>query len=192
MSKQNSLILLYPEVAAPKIVEPPGYYVRTYENQDFTTYKTMLRHEGWILNDHQFHDFFNKVVSNGLFFAIDKETNEIAATAVALRNPTSTHFSFLQGGEIGFVITKREHRRKGLGSYVTALATSRLISTDSKSIRIVVNDFRTAAIKTYLNLGFKPFLYTEDMEKRWEEVFHKLNRKLSIENCMVALKNECL
>jgi len=32
-------------------------------------------------------------------------------------------------------------------------------------------DFRLAAISIYLKLGWRPFLYREEMEARWREVF---------------------
>jgi mycothiol synthase len=72
-------------------------------------------------------------------------------------------------------VTDPKHRGKGLGYNVFLKATWRLIEAGYKSIRVVTNDQRLPALKTYLKSGFLPFLYHYDMEERWTRVCHQLN-----------------
>jgi mycothiol synthase len=43
-----------------------------------------------------------------------------------------------------------------------------------RRIYLLTDDFRLPAIKTYLRLGFVPFLFEEGMEQRWREVLRRL------------------
>lgn len=119
-----------------------------------------------------------------MLFIVCEKTEEIVASAAALHNPKSSYYTFPFGGDIGFVFTKQAHRNNGLGRYDTALATRRLISAGYTSIRVVTNDHRLPALKAYLNLGYKPFLYSSDMEQRWRDVYHRLD--------LVFERMECL
>jgi mycothiol synthase len=148
----------------------------------------MLESEGWKLNEQQFENFYHQILPDGLFLVTEKETNEIEATAVSLHNPKSSYYAFPFGGDIGFVVTNPNHRRKGLGQYVTAKATNKLIDAGYKCIRLVTNDHRLPALKTYIKLGFVPFLYSSDMEGRWQEVYTKLDLNFSKEKCIASLK----
>jgi mycothiol synthase len=112
---------------------------------------------------------------NGLFVVEEHSTGEIVSTAVALHNPESSHYYFPFGGEIGFVVTNTKHRGKGIGNKVFLKATLRLIEAGYNSIRVVTNDHRLAALKTYLKAGFLPFIYHHDMEERWTKVCEQIN-----------------
>ncbi|MGD6805264.1 GNAT family N-acetyltransferase [Rossellomorea vietnamensis] len=184
---KNALILLCPSEllqSPPQPVLPKGYYARNYREDDKLNYKRILEDEGWKLSNEELDEFFTRVLPDGLYFLVNEESEEIVASAVALHNPKSSYYTFPFGGDIGFVFTNPVHRNKGLGLYVTSLATKRLISSGYKSIRIVTNDHRLPALKTYLKLGFKPFLYSSDMEERWENVYKKLEIKFNLEVCI--------
>ena len=187
MQKEKALILLCPPELfqlPPQPSLPKRYYTRTYREEDNSDYKRMLEEEGWKLSNKDLNEFFSRILPDGLYFLVDQKTEDIVASAVALHNPQSSDYTFPFGGDIGFVFTNPNHRNKGLGLYVTALATKRLISSGYKSIRIVTNDHRLPALKTYLKLGFKPFLYSSDMEDRWKDVYKNLEIKFNTEECI--------
>ncbi|WP_456276399.1 GNAT family N-acetyltransferase [Bacillus sp. AK128] len=187
MQKENALILLCPPELfrlPPEPSLPKGYYVRNFREEDKLNYKKMLEEEGWNLSNEDINDFFSRILPDGLYFIVDEKTEEIVASASALHNPKSSYYTFPFGGDIGFVFANPKHRKKGLGLYVTALAANRLISSGYKSIRIVTNDHRLPALKTYLKLGFKPFLYSSDMEERWKGVYNELGIKFYVEECI--------
>ncbi|MBB6452469.1 mycothiol synthase [Salirhabdus euzebyi] len=187
MPNKKALILLCPQSfiqSPPEPTIPSGYCVRTFRQEDKKNYVELLEKEGWLLDETELEDFFDRVIPNGLFFLIDKRSKEIVASAVALHNPKSSHYTFPFGGDIGFVFTRPAHRKKGLGLAVTNLATNRLIKAGYSSIRIVTNDHRLPALKTYLNLGFIPFLYASDMEQRWKDVYTILGLPFNKERCL--------
>jgi len=43
-----------------------------------------------------------------------------------------------------------------------------------RRIYLKTDDWRLAAIKVYLKLGFEPFLFLPDMRERWEAVCERL------------------
>jgi mycothiol synthase len=64
-----------------------------------------------------------------------------------------------------------EHRGRGLGSAVCAAVVRRFLSAGYDSIRVCVQEHRLPAIRTYLRLGFEPFLHSPEVEKRWQQVY---------------------
>jgi mycothiol synthase len=60
-------------------------------------------------------------------------------------------------------------------------ATARLIQAGYEEIYLRTDDHRLPAIKTYLKLGWEPFLCAPDMAERWRTVCQQLNWQFSIE-----------
>lgn len=63
---------------------------------------------------------------------------------------------------------------KGFGKYVVDAALKCIRDTGMKVAELLTDDFRLAAIKTYLELGFEPVIEDEEMEGRWKAVMEKL------------------
>ncbi|MBD3919855.1 GNAT family N-acetyltransferase [Paenibacillus sp. PR3] len=179
MNQSNkALILLFPDTPNRSVEElevPKRYRLRNYIDSDKDAYLKLLESEGWRLNEEHFKDFYDRVLPNGLFILEDTRDGSIVSTAAALHNPNCSHHYFPFGGDIGFVITQPEHRGQGLGYIASRAATIRLINGGYASIRVVTNDHRLTAIKIYLKMGYLPFLYDQDMEKRWEKVCEQVN-----------------
>jgi len=51
----------------------------------------------------------------------------------------------------------------------------RYASAGYRHVYLKTDDWRLPAIKTYLKLGFLPFLFSPDMEGRWREVCGNLH-----------------
>jgi mycothiol synthase len=43
------------------------------------------------------------------------------------------------------------------------------------------DDFRIPAIAIYLSLGFRPFLYDDDMQNRWKTILYGMGWKSAVE-----------
>jgi len=167
------LYLLWPELLLsepPRAGIPAGYVPRPYTAGDDVAVRRLLESERWVATDEEWQDYKDRVLPNGLFLILHAETNTLAATAGAVHNPNPGRYYFPFGGELGNLIVHPEHRGKGLGYSVSAMVVGRFISAGYESIRVCVQGFRLAAVKTYLRLGFVPFLHTEEVRARWERI----------------------
>lgn len=94
---------------------------------------------------------------------------------------TSTYYIRPNGeGLVHMVASAPESRGKGLGHAILAEGLRMLEARGCKVIRLKSDDFRLAAIKTYLVGGFKPVIFDDpdsDMEERWNKVCEQLNFK---------------
>lgn len=80
------------------------------------------------------------------------------------------------------------HQGKRLG-YLITLAVLEKFAEDGRTTAVLsTDDFRLAALKTYLNLGFEPYLIHENQRERWKEVFEKLKREDLVEVFSEKLK----
>ena len=103
------------------------------------------------------------------------------------------HFIFSQGGyfvacagvydrdidegdcwEIGWIAADPDHRGLGLGRCVLANALRFTRKLEERPVYLLTDDFRLAAIKTYLKLGFVPDLSHPSYENRWRKVLFAL------------------
>ena len=101
--------------------------------------------------------------------AIHRESDEIAATAMALRSET-----YPSGGELGWLACDPAHTGKGLGMAVSAAVTACLIEAGCRPIHLYTEDWRLPALKTYLKLGYVPFINEPQMLERWRAICAQL------------------
>ncbi len=74
------------------------------------------------------------------------------------------------------------HQGKRLGYLVNLAALHKFAADGRKSSILETDDFRLAAIKTYINLGFTPLLVHENQQERWEKIYSVLGLSLEGEN----------
>ena len=86
-----------------------------------------------------------------------------------------------EAGHIGWLVTDPSHTRKGLGTIVAASATNRLAAEGYQRPCLGTEDFRIAAISIYLKLGWRPYIYRDDLVPRWRAVFARLGREFEAE-----------
>jgi mycothiol synthase len=160
---------------------PEGYTLRTFRPGDAAEHIRLMHSAGFVSwNEEQLAGAMDKCLPNG-FFVVEHNTSgpfdrlragRLVATAMAHHQPLPHHPC---GGELGWVAGDHEHKGKGLGYAVCAAATRRLIEIGYRNIYLRTDDFRLAAIKVYLKLGYVPFLFAPDMEGRWHAVCAKLS-----------------
>ena len=151
----------------PKV--PEGYRLRQFADADASGYLTLMAKAGFQGWDEKRLAQTTRSVLPGGFFVIEHcSTGNIVATATAQHNPRDFH---PQGAEMGWVAGDPEHKGKGLGLAVCSAATARLVRIGYNHIYLLTDDFRLPAIKTYLKIGYAPFIAAEGMVERWKKIF---------------------
>lgn len=104
----------------------------------------------------------------GLFFV--EQEGEVVGTACALRRPDL-------GAEVGYVhmlAVLPEHRGHRLGRGLVVAVLHRFQELGYRSAVLKTDDWRLAAIKTYLSLGFRPEMTDQSHPQRWAEALQRL------------------
>jgi mycothiol synthase len=173
---RQQLKMLWP---AQRLNSPPavhlatGYTLRTYQPGDEAGFFKVMDQAGFTnWDEEKLRPWFLKMLPDGWFFVLHQASGEIVATAMANHNPQPLH-PF--GGELGWVAAHRDHAGKGLGMTVCAAVVRRLLRAGYRNIYLNTDDWRLPAIKTYLRLGWVPFLYAPDMKERWQAICPQLN-----------------
>ncbi len=158
---------------------PDGYELRQYTAADERDYLDLMDKAGFVGWDHERVERQRRSVIPGGFFLIEhRPSHRPVATAMAQHVPDELH---PQGGVLGWVAGDPAHKGKGLGLAVCAAVVARLLSGGYRHIYLRTDDLRLAAIKTYLKLGFEPFLFCEGMAERWQKVCETLGWPLSLD-----------
>jgi mycothiol synthase len=112
---------------------------------------------------------------DGGFFVVEHlASRELVASCVAMRGSSSPRH---EAGQLGWLVTDPSHTRKGLATVVSALVTNRFVAEGYQQPFLGTEDFRLGAISIYLNLGWRPHIYRDDMEPRWRSIYGCLGRE---------------
>ena len=115
-------------------------------------------------------DFPNVVAERDCFFVMDDAGNYIASST-AVANPDGL-------GLVHMVASDPSVRGKGIGHAMLANTLSMLEARGMKVIELRTDDWRLAAVKTYLDAGFLPVLLNDpesDHAARWDKVRAELS-----------------
>jgi mycothiol synthase len=169
------LQMIWPEQrlnAPPAVNLSPGYALRTYRPGDEPRFYKVMELAGWHgWNDEKLQPWIVRIPPESWFMILHEESGQIVATAMGLHDHTEIHPC---GGELGWVASDPAHAGRGLGMAVCAAVTRRLINVGYRNIHLYTEHWRLAALKTYLKLGYVPFLYMPEMEERWRTVCGQL------------------
>ena len=155
---------------APRVAD--GFRLRTFCAGDEAQFSEVMKKAGFGAWDaEKLRPWLAKILPDGWFVIIEQGSGRLVATTMALHHPNDLH-PF--GGEMGWVAADPIHGGKGLGLAVCAAATARLVQGGYHEIFLLTDDFRLPAIKTYLKLGWTPFLFREGMAERWQTVCAQL------------------
>jgi mycothiol synthase len=147
---------------------PPDYALRTFEFGDEARFCELMALAGWPgWNTEKLQPWLERTLPDGWFFAVHCETDQIVASAMCLYHYTTLH-PF--GGELGWLAGDPAHAGQGLGRAVCAAVTARFLDAGYTDIHLYTEDFRYPALRTYLRLGYVPFLYLPEMAERWRAV----------------------
>ena len=81
-----------------------------------------------------------------------------------------------KAGQLGWLVTDPSNTRKGLGTIVSASVTNRFVEEGYERPFLGTEDLRIA-LTIYLNLGWRPHIYRDDMEPPWRSIYGRLGRE---------------
>jgi mycothiol synthase len=166
------LEMVWPESLAgraPAVVIANGYHLRQFEPRDREAYFALLGTAGM---DRCRLDYWEQHLLPGGFFVIEHTPSKaLVATCMASHHPAPRH---PRAGNLGWLAADPAHAGHGLGRAAAAAVTARLIAGGYRRIYLETHDFRLAAIRIYLAMGWVPLLYQDDMQPRWRAVHQQL------------------
>lgn len=77
-------------------------------------------------------------------------------------------------GYIHMVACHEKVRGRGFGNLLSKIAENILKANKMETAYLTTDDWRIPAIKSYLSVGFKPDLSTQDFRLRWEKIYEKI------------------
>jgi mycothiol synthase len=172
---EQQLQMLWPGerlTAPPSVRVPEGYALRTFRTGDLEAYLDLAHAAGFEkFTAESVADYMTRTLPGGFLLIEHGNTGHLTASAMAQHVPDEMHPG---GGVLGWVMARPEHSGRGLGTAVCAAVTARLLDAGYRRLYLKTDDSRLPALKTYLKLGWVPFLFAPDMEERWSRVCRKL------------------
>jgi mycothiol synthase len=157
----------------PAVIVPAGYALRAMRPEEGPCWTR-------IVNEAFGQDkpaFFEKTMRPDLAFRLDRvlfitRNDEPVATASAWHVPKWGEGT----GYLHYVATRPDHAGRHVGEVVSIAALHKMVTEGHTSAVLQTDDFRLAAVKVYLRLGFEPVLVDENQRDRWPAVFAQLGR----------------
>lgn len=171
------LAMLRPDLAnLPPVVTPRPYVLRTFREGDEAVWEKIVAEAFGKPEGHYHFDPLIRHVEGfrpeHVFFVVCPD-GEPVATATGLPRKSN-------GGappHLHMVGVLQGHRGKKLGYWASLAAMHQLAREGAKEVSLLTDDFRLAAVKTYLGLGFEPYLVHENQRERWPKTFAALGDK---------------
>jgi len=152
----------------PLLKIPPNYILREYQPGDELRFYEVMALSGWLgWDDKKLEPWLKRIPPRSWFMLVYQPEQKIVATAMGLHDHTHWH-PF--GSELGWVASDPDYRGIGLGAICCSAVVRRLLAAGYTNIHLYTEDFRLAALKTYLLLGFTPRTETPAALERWRIV----------------------
>lgn len=172
---QLKMIFHAATTSIPQINVAPGFRLRNIHDDELESYNILRKSvEFPVWTQEQMRSYRGKVLPDGLLLIEESATGRYAASAGA---EATNHPANPEMGVLGWVMTHPDFRGHHLGRSVITAAMRRLYDAGYRAFSLLTDDFRITAIIAYLNLGWKPWLYEEDMESRWRNIATKIGRQ---------------
>ena len=182
---QLRMIYLVDDIASiPQPIETEGFLVRNMDKSELAPYSDLrvsASFNQWQESDYD--DLAARLVDgkNGHFVIEEIATGNLVAAADAEYFETELVAGM---GTLGWVMSSPLYRGKKLGYSVCAAVMQHLAKHGFRTFQLSTDDFRVPAIKTYLNLGWRPWLYEADMESRWRALAEIFGRSFESLNAL--------
>jgi len=171
------LAMVRPDLAdLPPVRTPPPYALRTFREGDEAAWEKIVAEAfGREVGHYRFDPLvrnFGGFLPEHVYFIVSPEGEPVATATALLRKsdgstPPRVHM-------VGVLL---DHRGKKLGYWVSLAAMHQLAREGEKNVSLLTDDFRIPALKTYLALGFEPYLVHENQRERWRNIFATLGDK---------------
>jgi len=160
----------------PPVEVPEPYTLRTFREGDEPAWEEIIA-ESFDKPPGEYR-FDGLVRNKGLFlpervFFIVSSVGKPVATATALLKASDDPIP----AALHMVGVLHKHQGKKLGYWASLAAMHQHARDGVEEITLLSDDFRLAAVKTYLRLGFEPCLVHENQRERWPKVFAALGDK---------------
>ena len=148
---------------------PDGCTCRNFQgNSDIMPWVEICKN-GLLGDDAGAADFHGRITDHkdlvpetDLFF-VEKDGKAIATIAAIFHPETNS-------GHLHMVSVAQSCRGMGLGNFINCVAIRKLLGQGVDYITLTTDEWRKAAVKSYLTAGFLPVEYDEGMEERWLNV----------------------
>jgi mycothiol synthase len=154
-----------------------GYLLRQFGPGDEARYDDLFHLA--FADEGRFSEMLELTLDGGFFVVEHLASGELVSSCQAWQGSIMPRHP--DAGQMGWLVTDPSHTRKGLGTIVAACATNRLAAEGYQRPCLGTEDFRIAAISIYLTLGWRPYIYREDLVPRWRVVFARLGREFEAE-----------
>jgi mycothiol synthase len=158
--------------ALPEASLPSAYSLRTFQAGDEAAWCRLVNES--IGGEYTPESMRTSLLSQpcfdrqDLFFA--EKDGVVVGTACAQRERVARE----RIGLVHMLAVDPKHRGIGLGRALLAATLRRLKDVGYRSAALSTDDFRLAAIRLYLQFGFRPNLTHDSHAARWRQVFGRL------------------
>ena len=174
---QHQLEMVRPSVAPVEVPPvPEGYLLRQFRAGDEGKYDDLFHLA--FAEEGKLSESLERGLEGGFFVVEHLASGELVASGAAWRGSMMPRHP--DAGQMGWLVTDPSHTGKRLGTIVAASATNRLAAEGYQRPCLGTQDFRIAAISIYLKLGWRPYVYDEEMVPRWQTIFARLGRQFDL------------
>ncbi|MBT5320426.1 MAG: hypothetical protein HOL45_11030 [Chloroflexi bacterium] len=162
-------------------VVPNGYELRQFRSDDEAAYNELFHLA--FADQNTLIQTRETALEQGLFVVEHIGSGHLVATCAAQHIENDRH---PDGTQLGWLVGDPAHAGKRLGTIVSAMVTNRLATAEYALPYLQTNDFRFEAIAIYLKLGWRPYLFADDMEPRWRDVYAGMGLTYTSDDGVVA------
>ena len=174
---EHQLEMVRPSVAPVEVPPvPEGYLLRQFRAGDEGKYDDLFHLA--FAEEGKLSESLERALPGGFFVVEHLASGELVASGAAWRGSNMPRHP--DAGQMGWLVADPSHTGKCLGTIAAASATNRLAAEGYQRPCLGTQDFRTAAISIYLKLGWRPYVYREDMVPRWQTIFARLRREFDL------------
>ena len=165
----------------PLLEMPHGFSLHAVAPAECDKYLALRSIINWHWKEEDFMKYQDKILPDGLFAMIDDATGKFAAAAGAESTDFKEHPDI---AVLGWVLTDPVYKGHHLGKTVSVAAMHKCLAKGYRRISLLTDDFRIPALKTYLGLGWQPWLYDSDMQERWTKIAENLQISYDSMRCL--------
>lgn len=149
-----------------------GYRLRQYNSPDKDKYFKLL--EISEMGQCPLEYWEKYILPDGFFVVEHIQTGDIVGACFASHQSRERH-KF--AGNLGWLAVDPGHRGNKIGALLVNSVVNRLQKAGYKRIYLETHDFRLPALKIYIDAGWVPFFYAEEMIPRWQAIYDKLGKE---------------
>lgn len=152
-----------------------AYELRQFNSErDLISYTQLLKETE--MGECPLDYWYKHILPDGFFVVVHIPSGTIVGTCFASHHPSERHpFA----GNLGWLAVHPNHRGHRIAQLLVEQVVSRLKSVGYKRIYLETHDFRVPAILLYLKTGWIPYLYNEDVTRRWKNICNEIKYDFS-------------